>query len=128
MSLSNKAYDVLKWIALVLLPALAALYIGLASLWHLPNPEGVAGTVSLVDTFLGIVLHLNSNSYAKTQAEEDEENSDGDILHGQVDGEHTLTLGVKGSVEALVSKDKVSLNIVHLPSVDKTSSQPKPMP
>lgn len=36
--LNNKSYDVLKWVALVALPATSALYLTLAALWHLPHP------------------------------------------------------------------------------------------
>lgn len=63
--MSNKLYDILKWIALVVLPALASLYIGLGQFWSLPYPEEIAGTIMLVDTFLGTILGISSIQYAK---------------------------------------------------------------
>jgi hypothetical protein len=63
--MSNKVYDVLKWIALVLLPALGALYFGLASIWGFPYAEEVVGTVSVIDTFLGAILMISTNEYNK---------------------------------------------------------------
>ncbi len=63
--MSNKTYDILKWIALVLLPALATLYIGLSKFWSLPYPEEISGTIMLVDTFLGALLGISSVQYAK---------------------------------------------------------------
>lgn len=65
--MSNKTYDILKWVALVLLPALATLYLGLARYWNLPYPEEIAGTIMLVDTFLGALLGISSIQYAKKE-------------------------------------------------------------
>jgi hypothetical protein len=61
--LSNRAYDVLKFIAQILLPALGALYFGLAQIWGLPKAEEVVGTITVVDTFLGVLLGLSSKQY-----------------------------------------------------------------
>ena len=61
--MSNKIYDVLKFIAQIVLPALATLYVSIASLWGLPYPEEISGTVMAIDTFLGAVLMISSNQY-----------------------------------------------------------------
>lgn len=66
-ALSNKAYDVLKWIAQILLPALATLYFGLAQIWNLPYAEAVIGTISIVDAFLGALLGISTYSYNKSK-------------------------------------------------------------
>lgn len=63
--MSNKLYDILKWVALVCLPALASLYIGLGQFWAIPYPEQIAGTIMLIDTFLGTILGISSINYAK---------------------------------------------------------------
>lgn len=63
--MSNKTYDVLKFIAQILLPALASLYYGLASIWHLPFGEEVVGTLSCIDVFLGAILGISSHQYNK---------------------------------------------------------------
>ena len=68
--MSNKTYDILKWIALVLLPAVATLYLGLAKIWNFPYPTEISGTIMLVDTFLGTLLGISSIKYAKQQDEE----------------------------------------------------------
>ena len=65
MQLKNKTYDLLKWVALILLPALGALYFGLASIWGLPYGEEVVGTITVVDTFLGAILQISTNNYNK---------------------------------------------------------------
>ena len=54
--MSNKMYDVLKWIAMVCLPAIATLYFALAGIWGFPYGEEVVGTITAVDTFLGVLL------------------------------------------------------------------------
>lgn len=61
MTLSNKMYDQLKFLAMILLPALGALYFAVAGIWGLPKAEEVVGTVTAVDAFLGVVLGISSN-------------------------------------------------------------------
>ena len=50
MSMRNKTYDILKWIAMYLLPAAGTLYFALAGIWSLPYGEQVVGTITAVDT------------------------------------------------------------------------------
>lgn len=69
--LSNAAYDVIKWVALIFLPALGTAYYGLAVLWNLPKPNEVVGTITIIDTFLGVCVGLASDNYRKTGADMD---------------------------------------------------------
>ena len=63
--MSNKTYDRLKWIALVVLPAIATLYGVLAKIWGLPYGEQIVATITALDTFLGTILGISSIQYAK---------------------------------------------------------------
>ena len=63
--MSNKVYNILKWIAMIVLPALATLYLGLSNVWGLPYGEEVSTTITLVNTFLGTVLMISTNQYNK---------------------------------------------------------------
>lgn len=63
--MSNRTYNVLKWIAMYLLPALGTLYFALAGIWVLPYGEQVVGTITAVDTFLGVVLGISTAQYNK---------------------------------------------------------------
>lgn len=63
--MSNKMYDVLKWITMVVLPASATLYNLLAGIWGLPLAEQIPDTIMGVVTFLGIVLGISSAQYKK---------------------------------------------------------------
>ena len=65
MSMSNKTYDALKWIAQFLLPAAGTLYFALAGIWGLPYGEQVVGTITAIDTFLGVLLGISTASYNK---------------------------------------------------------------
>lgn len=65
--LSNKIYDVSKYIAQIVLPALATLYLALAGIWNLPYGEAISGTVMAIDTFLGAILMLSSTKYNKKE-------------------------------------------------------------
>ena len=63
MKLSNKAYDILKYIAQIALPALGTLYFALAGIWNFPYGEQIVGTITAVDTFLGVMLGLSAAKY-----------------------------------------------------------------
>lgn len=67
MRLSNNAYDILKWIAQILLPALGTLYFALSKIWGLPWSTEVVGTIAAVDTFLGALLGISSAEYNREQ-------------------------------------------------------------
>ena len=65
--MSNKVYDILKWIALILLPALGTLYFGLCEIWGLPYGKEVVGTITVIDTFLGALLGISNAQYRKRE-------------------------------------------------------------
>lgn len=65
MVLNDKVYDILKWIALYLLPAIGTLYFALAGIWNFPFGEEVVGTITAVDTFLGVLLGISTANYNK---------------------------------------------------------------
>lgn len=66
MIMSNKIYDILKWVAQILLPALGTLYFALAGIWGFPYAEAIVGTITAVDTFIGVLLGISSAQYSKT--------------------------------------------------------------
>jgi len=65
MVISNALYDVLKWIAQILLPALGALYAALAGIWGFPLGTEIVGSVTAVDLFLGVLLGISTANYNK---------------------------------------------------------------
>lgn len=67
MKLNNKVYDILKWIAQYFLPALGTLYFALAGIWGFPYGEQVVGTITAVDTFIGVILGLSTMQYNKIE-------------------------------------------------------------
>ena len=65
MKISNKLYDILKWLVIIVLPAAGTLYAALSSVWGWPNSEEIVTTITSVDTFLGAVLCISSATYNK---------------------------------------------------------------
>ena len=63
--MKNKVYDILKWVAMIVLPATATLYLGLSQTWGFPYGEEVSATITLIDTFLGTVLMISTSQYNK---------------------------------------------------------------
>ena len=70
MKMSNRVYNILKWIAMYLLPAAGTLYFALAGIWGLPYGEQIVGTITAVDTFLGVLLGISTAQYNKTNKTE----------------------------------------------------------
>lgn len=65
--LSNRVYDFLSWVVVIALPALGALYFGLAQIWGLPYAEEVVGTITIVATFLGTLLKVSASQHKQKQ-------------------------------------------------------------
>jgi len=65
--MSNKMYDLLKWIAQILLPAIGTLYFAIAQIWGLPYSEQIVGTITALDAFLGAVLGVSTKAYREEQ-------------------------------------------------------------
>lgn len=65
MKLPDKVYDVLKWFALIVLPAVGTLYFALAGIWGFPYGEEIVGTITAIDAFLGAILGVSTVNYKK---------------------------------------------------------------
>ncbi len=65
MKMSNKVYDILKYITQIIIPAVATLYFALAGIWGFPYGEQIVGTLTAIDTFLGVCLGISSAQYKK---------------------------------------------------------------
>lgn len=66
--MSNKVYDVLKFVAQIVLPALATLWAALGKIWGWPLVTEITATICAVDTFLGALLGISSMQYHKHEA------------------------------------------------------------
>lgn len=62
--MSNKTYDILKTLALIVLPALATLVLTIFKIWDLPYGEEIAATITAIDVFLGALLKISSSIYS----------------------------------------------------------------
>lgn len=69
MMLPNKVYDVLKFVAQIVLPALGTLYFVLSDIWNLPFCEEIVGTIAAINTFLGTLLGISNVQYKKANSQ-----------------------------------------------------------
>ena len=69
MKLPDKVYDILKWLVVIVLPALATCYTGLSQIWKLPYAAEIPATISVICTFLGAVLCISTAQYNKDSEE-----------------------------------------------------------
>ena len=67
MKMSNRMYDILKFVAQILLPAIGTLYFALARIWNFPYAEEIVGTITAVDAFLGALLGISSMQYKNNE-------------------------------------------------------------
>jgi hypothetical protein len=67
MKLPDKMYNVLKWLTMIVLPALATLYFALSGIWGFPYGEQVVGTITALVTFFGVVLGVSTAQYNKLE-------------------------------------------------------------
>ena len=65
MKIPDKLYDILKWVVIIVLPAIATLYAALSAVWDWPYSEEIVTTITAVDTFLGAVLCIATVTYNK---------------------------------------------------------------
>lgn len=99
---SNNTYDILKWIAQILLPSLGTLYFTISNLWNLPFANEVIGTITAIDTFLGFLLQKSSASYQ----------GDGVMLVDKSDDDiDVYRMELNGPVESLGDKDSVTFKV-----------------
>ncbi len=69
MKMSNSLYDILKWLTVVVLPALATFYALLANTWNLPFAEQIPTTITGLSTLLGACLMISSSNYNKEDSQ-----------------------------------------------------------
>jgi hypothetical protein len=112
--ITGKLYNNLKFLAQIVLPALATLYVTLAGLWGLPATEAVVGTIVAFDTFLGVLLQISASNYNSSTAQ-------GTLnIHDSGEGK-MFDLHLEGDPELeLEGKDRIVFK------VNKTQSLPKP--
>lgn len=63
MKMSNKVYDILKYLTQIVIPAIGTLYFALATIWGFPYGEQIVGTLTAIDTFLGVCLGISTAKY-----------------------------------------------------------------
>lgn len=71
MKLSNAWYDRLKWITMVVIPALTTAYVGLSAIWGWPFATEIAKTSAVVCTLLGALLGISTAEYRKQPPDEE---------------------------------------------------------
>lgn len=101
---TNEQYDILKKIAQYILPALGTLYFTLSGIWGLPYGEQIVGTLTAIDTFLGILLGISSKNYA----------GDGIMIVDTSNPEKDVyRMELEDDVENLSQKEYVTFRVQH---------------
>lgn len=72
MIIPDKVYDILKWVTMIVIPALATAYVGFAGIWGWPYDDEIAKTAAVVCTLLGALLGISTAQYNKQEAQNGE--------------------------------------------------------
>jgi len=122
--LKGKLYDYTKYLAQVILPALATLYLAVAGIWGLPSAQEVVGTIVAIDAFLGVVLQLSSTAYAKS-----DERFDGQVNVNDTSEKTLFDLQIDGDpLEVIPNKDVLVLKVNKNLPTPLTQDPGKPSP
>lgn len=104
MRITNKVYDVIKWIVLIVIPAIITLYSTIGGIWGFPYVQQITGTLAAIDVFLGVVMKVSGVSYNKTY--------DGVLNIDTIsDDETDRYLFEVDDLDNLADKDKITLKI-----------------
>jgi len=100
----QRHYDFLKALAQLWIPGLATLYFTIAEIWHLPYGPEVVGTLTAIDTFLGVILRISTGKYVPP--------SDGQLIVDESDPDKgRLVFNLETPLDELPDKDHVRLNV-----------------
>lgn len=67
MILSDKVYNILKWIDLVFIPAVLTLYSVLSGIWSWPYAQAIVGTGVAIETFIGALIGISAHNINKIE-------------------------------------------------------------
>ena len=104
--LSNKQYDFIKFLTVVLLPALGTLYFALAQIWNLPSGEEILGTMMALQVFIGAVMGISTKAYNASDAK-----YDGTLTTSDTPQKTIVSVETKDHPEVLAQKDEVLLKV-----------------
>ena len=104
MKITNKMYDAIKWIVVIVIPAIITLYATLGNIWNFPRVEQITASLAAIDVFLGAIMQISSSKYNKTY--------DG-VLHVDTvtDEEADKYLFEVDDLDNITDKDKITLKI-----------------
>lgn len=104
--LSQKWYDSLKWLAQYFIPAIATLYFALAAIWGLPYGEQVVGTLTAVDTFLGVILGISNRQYKTSGAY-----ADGTLRIDSTENKELYKLEFNGPLTSIKDREAITFKV-----------------
>jgi putative effector of murein hydrolase LrgA (UPF0299 family) len=83
--MSNQTYDLLKWLALIAIPAIVALVAALGEIWGIPHSAQVAASISAFAVCLGTCLDKSSKNYAEKKFDDDADEEARDDIEVKAD-------------------------------------------
>ena len=105
--MTDRTYNVLRWVSQYYLPAAGTLYFTLAGIWGLPYGEQIVGTLSAISLFIGVIIGISSRQYAKSGA-----GTDGTMLLDDSDpNKDVFQLHLDTPLETLINKSSITFKV-----------------
>lgn len=80
MKISSKVYDILKWVALICLPAIQVFWLQIADVWHLDYALEIGKTIGAVALLIGTLIGVSTYNYRAEKLQDNVDLSDENIL------------------------------------------------
>ena len=104
---SEKAYNWLKWLIGIFLPAFSALYVGLGQYFNLPATEAVVGSIALCTVFLSAITGISTKNYQNSDAPYDGSM----VVTTSPEGTKQVSLELDGDPHEIAEKKSVSFKV-----------------
>jgi len=89
MKLENRTYDILKYVALIALPALQVFWLTIGKIWDISYTVEIGATIGAVALLLGTLLGVSTSNY-RTDKIQDTFNDEDFLDMVEVDDEETF--------------------------------------
>lgn len=87
MSMSNRTYDILKYIALIALPALQVFWLTIGKIWDISYTVEIGATIGAVALLLGTLLGVSTKNYLADKEQDNFNYDDYDMYEVEDDEE-----------------------------------------
>lgn len=107
--LSSKQYNILKWVVIIVLPAITTVYGTFSNIWGWPYGDQIVASFSAITLFLGIIIGVSTSSYNMSSA-----GPSGTLVVDRTDANTQTYLAFKQDPKTIADGSQITLNVRHV--------------